>query len=208
METHDEKDLETKQLIDAQRPKYVVISQEDLEALCDRVTKVAADTALDTYRNERAAESGRSRDRRLHNTELLLRNYHMFELSYQNSVTSLSQVRSDDSVQEILSLMDSRDCGDITVESITESVGKTATILAHINKMLDLYRVSCEQSDDDLDIRRYEVLMDRYIREPSLTIQEIADKQHINERSVYQDLKIAKERLSALIFGIDGVSGK
>ncbi len=45
-----------------------------------------------------------------------------------------------------------------------------------------------------------------YIAEESLTVKDIAKNKSMSKENVYSDLKIATERLSALIFGVDGLS--
>ena len=39
-----------------------------------------------------------------------------------------------------------------------------------------------------------------------MTVKEIAKKWNMSKENVYSDLKIATERLSALIFGVDGLN--
>lgn len=41
--------------------------------------------------------------------------------------------------------------------------------------------------------------------EPVLSVKEIAEKQNMSKENVYSDLKVAEERLTALIFGVDGL---
>lgn len=183
----------------------ISMTEEDMKDLCDQVAEVAARVALETYQEKCRKDKKRRHDRRLHNTELLLRNYHMFKLSVKDAVYSVKQLE-DENANGILSLMDDRDDTDITIESIKKSKVRTAAIVSHIDKMLEVYRIYCEQSYDELDQRRYEVLYDRYIVDPGLTVTDIAEKQYISKESVYGDLKIAKERMAALIFGIDGLN--
>ena len=73
--------------------------------------------------------------------------------------------------------------------------------------MLGLYKIYCEKSvNPKIDQRRYEVIWDMYLANQLLTAEEIANKQHISKESVYSDIKIAIERLAALIFGVDGLN--
>ena len=39
----------------------------------------------------------------------------------------------------------------------------------------------------------------------TLSAKEIAEKQHMSKDNVYADLRVATERLTALIFGVDGL---
>lgn len=187
------------------RPVYVVISKEDLDRICEKAVEVGTRTAVDKLKEEEKAAGMRRHDKRLHNTELLLRNYHMFKLSIEDSVYTIQQLE-EENANGILQLMGDCKDPDITIESIRASKLKTAAIVAHIDKMLEVYKIYCERSYDDLDRRRYEVLIDRFISNPSLTVPEIAEKQCVSKESIYGDLKIAKERMAALIFGIDGMN--
>ena len=47
--------------------------------------------------------------------------------------------------------------------------------------------------------------MAAYIIEHPLTVKEIAKKWHMSKENVYSDLKNAIEKVSALIFGVDGL---
>ena len=69
-----------------------------------------------------------------------------------------------------------------------------------------LYDAYCEKSpNQDIDRRRYEVVWDKYMAEPVLTVKEIAAKHNMSKENVYSDLRVAEERLTALIFGVDGL---
>ena len=91
------------------------------------------------------------------------------------------------------------------MDAIKRSATRTAIIVSHIETMLDLYQSYCEKSGNDLDMRRYEVVQDMYIAKHPMTAKEIAKKWNMSKENVYSDLKIAIERLSALIFGVDGL---
>ena len=54
-------------------------------------------------------------------------------------------------------------------------------------------------------MRRYEVLWDLYMAEDTLSVREVAKKQHVSLDTVYTDRKMAIEKLTSLIFGIDGL---
>lgn len=86
------------------------------------------------------------------------------------------------------------------------SATRTAIIVSHIETMFGLYDAYCEKSpNQDIDRRRYEVVWDKYMAEPVLTVKEIAAKHNMSKENVYSDLRVAEERLTALIFGVDGL---
>ena len=72
--------------------------------------------------------------------------------------------------------------------------------------MFGLYEAYCGNAPNrEIEMRRYEVVWDMYMADTTLSAKEIADKQNISTRNVYEDIKVATERLSALIFGVDGL---
>ena len=94
---------------------------------------------------------------------------------------------------------------EVIVDAIKRSATRTAIIITHIDTMLDIFQAYCEKSNNGLDSRRYEVLYDMYIIDKPLAVREIAKKQNMSKENVYLDAKIAIERLSALLFGVDGL---
>ena len=94
--------------------------------------------------------------------------------------------------------------GKVIVESIKTSAKRTAIMVQHIDKMLDVYRIYCSKLSEK-DKRRYKIIKALYISKTPMTIAEISKKFSVSKVTVYEDIKIAKERLSSLFFGIDGL---
>jgi hypothetical protein len=185
--------------------KLVVMTTEDLKDAIRKASAEGAKVALDKFDKLIKQERQNSADKRLHNTEKLLRNYHMFKLSAENAVYEVTDLEAEESANEILNLMLNREGPGLTVESIKKSVIRTVIILEHIDAMINLYRIYCHESDDPVLVRRFNVLYDRYISSPTLSVKEIAEKYNVTKSQAYTDLNNAKEKISALIFGIDSV---
>lgn len=188
-----------------QKPKeFIILSKEELSSMQQEAARIGAKTALEKFEEEKKKLNSRAMDRRLHNTKLLLRNYHMLKDNSENSIYGRSQMK--ESAADILCSMMNMYDDEVIVDAIKRSATRTAIIVSHIDTMLGLYKVYCDRSSNDLDQRRYEVIFDMYMAEQTLSVKEIAKKQNMSRESVYTDLKIAIERLSALIFGVDGLS--
>ena len=113
----------------------------------------------------------------------------------------------EESALDILESMMTIYDNEVIIESIKRSATRTAVIVSHIETMFGLYEVYCDKSQHrDIDMRRYEVIWDMYMAQFTLTAKEIAVKQHISKDTVYSDLRIATEKLTALIFGVDGLN--
>ena len=183
----------------------VVLTQGQLKDIYEKAAAIGANEALKTFRQEQKKEYSRRADRRLRNTKLLLRNYHMLEEHAENSVFGRTQM--EESALDILESMMSMYDNEVIIESIKRSATRTAVIVSHIETMFGLYAAYCDKSPNrDIEMRRYEVLWDMYMAEDTLSAKEVAEKQHVSKDTVYTDIRMATEKLTALIFGVDGLN--
>lgn len=183
--------------------QIVLLTKEELVEMQKTAAEIGAKAALDRMEQVKQTMRHKAVDRRLRNTKLLLRNYRMLRENADNSVYGRSQM--EESAADILCSMMNLYDDEVIVDAIKRSASRTAIIVAHIETMLDLYQAYCSKSGK-LDMRRYEVLRDMYIIENPMTAKQIAKKWNMSKENVYSDLRIATERLSALIFGVDGLT--
>lgn len=183
----------------------VTLTPVQLKDIYEKAAAIGAREALKAFERERKKEYSSRSDRRLRNTKLLLRNYHMLKEHAQNSVFGRTQM--EESALDILESMMTLYDNEVVIESIKRSATRTAVIVSHIETMFELYAVYCDRSQNrDIDMRRYDVIWDMYMAENTLSAKEIAGKQNISKDTVYSDLRVATERLTALIFGVDGLN--
>lgn len=186
-------------------PALMVMTPEDMEETIRKAAEAGAKVAIKKFETLMKQEREQAKDKRKHNTELLLRNYHIFKLASESAIYTLEDLEAEESANEILSLMLNREGPSITVESIRKSAIKTVIILKHIDSMLLLYEIYAERTKDDVQMRRYNVLIDRFIADPTLSPKEIAEKYNISKSVVYGDIEYGKEKIAALLFGIDSI---
>lgn len=179
---------------------------ENVETLVKIAAEAGAKAAMETLEKEKQKARKSRHDRRLRNTKLLLRNFRMFREHCKNAVFEVSQL--DENAIDILDLMWNRSTSENFVESIKKSAQRTAIIMKHITDMLDLYEAYCFRSGKPEEARRYRVIEALYIADEPLTPAQIAETEGIDVRTVYKDVDAAAEKLSALIFGIDGLKSE
>ena len=183
----------------------VVLTHEQLKDIYEKAAAIGAKEALKTFNQERKKEYSGRADRRLRNTKLLLRNYHMLKEHAEKSVFGRTQM--EESAMDILESMMSMYNNEVIIEIIKRSATRTAVIVSHIDTMFGLYAAYCDQAQNrDIEMRRYEVVWDMYMADEILSAKEIAEKQHMSKDNVYADIRVAIERLTALIFGVDGLN--
>ena len=189
---------------DNERPVLITLSKEDLQELIEKAAVAGAKAGIDRYEAELKDRQKKYRDKRYHNTKLLLSNYRMLQINAENSVFGRSQM--EESAADILDNMMNMYNDEVIVESIKTSATRTAIIVSHVKTMIRMYQICCEQSGNEIDKRRYDIIYGLYISDPKITRKELMDKWNISSDTTYTDEKIAIERLSALIFGVDGLT--
>lgn len=183
----------------------IALTSEQLQDIYEKAAAVGAKEALRVFEQERKREYKGRADRRLWNTKLLLRNYHMLKEHAEKSVFGRTQIG--ESALDILESMMSIYNDEVIIESIKNSATRTAIIVSHVETMFGLYYSYCNRSTNrEIDLRRYHVVWDMYMAEDTLSAKEIAEKQNISKDSVYSDLRVGIERMTALIFGVDGLN--
>lgn len=188
-----------------QMDTIVNLTAAELREVYEKAAEIGAKEAIKIFEQERRKEYSRRADRRLRNTKLLLRNYHMLKEHAERSVFGRTQMK--ESALDILESMMSIYNDEVIIQSIKNSATRTAIIVSHIETMFGLYYSYCDRSiNREIDIRRYNVVWDTYMAKDTLTAKEAADKYHISRDSVYSDLRVGIERLTALIFGVDGLN--
>ena len=183
---------------------YAAVGARVLEVTTARGIEIGIRAAMD-YLTEEKEKARKSRyDRRLRNTRLLLKNYRSFKRHAQGAIFNAKQAK-----ENAIDILDGLDDGmlndNLYVEGIKKSQQRTIIILNHVEEMLRYYRIACEQSGKEEEMRRYRVIMAMYIDDDKMTAQDIAEKENIEGRTVYKDITNAIKPLSALIFGIDSI---
>lgn len=169
--------------------------------------EIGAAAAVKAVERERRKFKSSQQDKRLHNTKLLLRNYRTLNEHYLNAVFTVQAAEeADEDFSEIMQSMSNTISDEaLYVESIKQSCIRTRVIMAHVNKMLEIYKVMCERSKRPDDARHWRVLEALYIGERSTSAGNIAKAENIDKRTVYKDIDVCVADLTALLFGVGGI---
>ncbi|MBQ8133364.1 MAG: HTH domain-containing protein [Lachnospiraceae bacterium] len=93
----------------------------------------------------------------------------------------------------------------LEVGSICKMHTKTGLMMSHVDKMLSTYEVMCRESSNPDEQRRWDALSMRYIGDERMNAEEIAERLHIDKRTVYRDIGKAMEDMAVLLFGIEAI---
>ena len=182
-------------------PVIVALRQEQLDAIMEKAALIGAQTASEIVIKEMAKKDRENKDRRLHNTRLLLEHYRDLKTHCKEAVYEAEGEQSEsDMIESLMSVKDDT----VILESIKRTTQRTQMMISHIDKMMDVFHVMCEKRGDR-EKRRYHVIYDYYIARNKKSLQRIADEYSVSRVTIYNDLKSAEEELSVFFFGVDGL---
>lgn len=179
------------------------ISERELQEMMRR----ASEAGIAAYKNEHEETTRRKAGRLLYRTKTLLERYTQLNEYAQNSVYTLEraeEVNEGIADLEVLTKFGIFD-DDKTLHNLKRSVVTVNMVMAHVNTMLEVYRKECESSASKVKQRQYRVIEYLYLSENKLNAKEIAELEGEDVRTIQNDAKQAREDLTALIFGLDGV---
>lgn len=146
----------------------------------------------------------------LYRTKVLLEKYRYLHDYSEKSVYSLkqmadSQENPDSDVDfEMLAKFGILD-EDITLYRMKKGVATVKILMDHVDRMLEIYKTDCETSSSEVKKRQWRVIENLYLADERLTTKQIAEQENQDLRVIQQDAKNAREDLTALIFGLDGI---
>lgn len=166
---------------------------ETLPEAMQEIARIAAEAGAraaieELEQRERRQEQWR-RDRRLRNTRLLLENYRTLKIHCESAVFQ-AELSADDEAEALSildAMMDRPSKQTLYIESIKKSAQRTRIIIAHIESMMEVYRILCAKSQKPEDMRRCSVVEKMYICSREWSVEEIAESEGIDERTVYKD---------------------
>ena len=176
--------------------------RDAMEVITRIAAEVASKSALEVYAKEKEKERKKRVDSRLRNTKRLLRSYREIKVHAGDAIASLADVSSEeyDFFQDIM-----EDPFSIDVSAIISSRARSAIMLAHIDAMLEAYEVICHNSKKLEEQRRYRVLDGLYLSDEPLSIRQLAESEGVDIRTIYNDIDVICEKMSALLFGIQWI---
>ena len=172
-----------------------------------KLIQTASTTGIEAYKKEHRETEKKKINRLLYRTKVLLEKYTELNEYANNSVYTLEQ--AEEVNEGIADLETLTKFGifddDKTLHNLKRSVVTVNMIMAHVNTMLEIYRRTCESSASRVKQRQYRVIEKMYLSDQKMTTQEIAELEGEDIRTIQNDAKAAREDLTALIFGLDGL---
>lgn len=183
--------------------KPVRLSEEELKAICEE----AASRGVKKYIEESDKAERRRNGGLLYNTKVLLENYWKFKTYIEKSVKTLEDAAGlelSERDMDIMRIFGIRE-DDRKIRSVQRSVTVMTMLMAHVDRMLDVYRASCEGSASVTEQRKWQVIERMYLREKKMSTNQIAAEFSLDPRAIREDARLAREDIKVLLFGIEAI---
>ena len=179
------------------------MNEQEIIALASKCGAEAAMKKLDDERKQARKEAVKARQ---HNIKLLLRNYRDLKASVENAIYEAETSETALDILEDL-MMPGRN-PNLTIESVKRSAARTAILMEHVDAELYAFKFKCERSKSQKVTRQWDIVYWMYIADEPKTMEDLATEYICDKRTLYYDLNNAYETLAALMFGLDGLSGR
>lgn len=187
------------------KPKTVRLSQDELRELCQKAVEDGVSKYI-TLQNQKKKQEWRGL---LFRTKKLLENYTKLKDYAEQAVVTLEQAEE---VDETLVNMDVLTKfklfeDDKTLHRQLRGVNAVKFIMAHVDRMLEVYKNNCLNSSQEVMHRRWFVIEYMYLErgDAKKTTKEIAEIYQTDLSNIQKDAKEARNDLTTLFFGLDAM---
>ena len=187
------------------KQKTVRLSEEELKELCQKAVEDGVSKYI-TVQNQKKKQDWRGL---LFRTKKLLENYTKLKDYAEQAVVTLEQAEE---VDETLVNMDvlmkfKLFEDDKTLHRQLRGVNAVKFIMAHVDRMLEVYKSNCLNSSQEVMHRRWFVIEYMYLEreDTKKTTKEIAEIYQTDISNIQKDAKEARNDLTTLFFGLDAM---
>ena len=187
------------------KKKTVRLSEEELKELCQKAVEDGVSKYI-TVQNQKKRQEWRGL---LFRTKKLLENYTKLKDYAEQAVVTLEQAEE---VDETLVNMDvlmkfKLFEDDKTLHRQLRGVNAVKFIMAHVDRMLEVYKSNCLNSSQEVMHRRWFVIEYMYLEreDTKKTTKEIAEIYQTDISNIQKDAKEARNDLTTLFFGLDAL---
>ncbi len=186
-------------------PKTVRLSQEELKEICQRVVEDGVSKYI-TVQNQKKKQEWRGL---LFRTKKLLENYTKLKDYADQAVVTLEQAQEVDETlvnMDVLMKFKLFD-EDKTLHRQLRGVNAVRFVMAHVDRMLEVYKENCLNSSQEVMHRRWFVIEYMYLEreDGKKTTKEIAEIYQTDISNIQKDAKEARSDLTTLFFGLDAM---
>ena len=163
--------------------------------------KAIAAAVIQLYEEQKVHELKERMDERMGNVRLLLQNYRKFKAYAQNAISNIKEAKI--VLAEMMYEVNTLE-SELKIEAIIRTKERTLVMIAHIEKMMSIYKAWCFSCGEENAERRCNIIFDKYIVDCTVkpSAERLAEKYNVERTTVFNDMNRAYEELGPIMFGI------
>lgn len=179
-----------------------ILSQE----LLNTVAEIAANAGVAAYKDEIEKAEKRKKADRIREVKKLLGGYRRIKNNLDCEGEFTEEEKSEYRWKFVEDLMGNAKEFTSKSERIIKDEEKRRQenlySIYRVDNAMKLYKEECDISSNDEEKRRYREIYAMYIADEPMTVQQLAEKENISDKTVYRDMGIAYQILAIYLFGI------
>ena len=197
-------DKEKKVMGSADKQRRYVLTQEQL----DNIVEIATREGVRAFRSEQKKEDkkrARNTDK-IAKTKKMLSSYRRIKVTLSEEAEFTEEEKIELRWRFIEDLMgnaqDIAKRSEMTIQDTEKRRQEDLYCIDRIEKAAEMYRNECEKSKNEEAKRRYRELEMMYLGEEEMTVEEIAERENVSDKTVYRDLGMACSIVAVYMLGV------
>lgn len=187
---------------DVAQKKTYLVTQEELNSLVVLAANVSADKAIHIYEKEKREKPYYNKVER---TKELLRAYRRAKASLSEEVTFSREEEVElrwKFLEDLMGCQEETMASEVTIQESEKRRQEKLYGVQRVESAVELFRRECLKTNLEESARRYEELYMMHIDpDRNYSVNEIAEKFNISNRTVYKDLGIAYKIVAEYLIG-------
>lgn len=175
------------------------------EELLTTVAQIASNVAIQFYKEEVSKAEKNKRRQKINDTKKQLTSYRKIKRWLKEEGKFTEEEKAEYRWEFVKDLMGSANNYVSKSERIIEDEEKRRQenlyAIYRIETAMKLYKEECDMSSNEEDKRRYREVYAMHISDNPMTIQELAEKEYVSERTVKRDLNAAYMIIAFYLYG-------
>mgnify|MGYP004483072575 CR=1 FL=1 len=171
------------------------------------IAEIAATKAVSLYSKNLKDKRKKEKKKLLFNTKKLLENYTRLKDYAEQAIITLEQAEEVDETLVNMDVLMKFELfeDDKTLDRQLRGVNAVKFMMAHVDRMLEVYKSNCLNSSQETMHRRWFVIEYMYLEreDGKKTTKEIAEIYQTDISNIQKDAKEARNDLTVLFFGLD-----
>ena len=189
--------------------KFYTISQKEIDSIVNLAAGAGADAGIEAYKKAKQKAKDNAVNRNISNTRKLLETYRTLKNDLLHSNYESDEAQKElrfKCVEDLMEPGESRRMDEVMAKEAAR-LQENAWRKRQMERAIELLKEDCSRSGEPEAMRKYRVIMGLYIQDEKMSLEELAKREFVTERTIHRDAREACIMITPYLFGIDAIVG-